>query len=151
MRKKEVTAQLAHVKQITLNPNFSFLVIHINITGTQYNSQFKSMFRIIALIEPGPEIIIRTRWIQYGVKAPNILATRLKQLFNFCQGSFMSLHCKYQLTIDSFTRVIQMIYDKNRKMSDPRPTNMEQLKLKVSLFENWCGVIFIAKNYSLIF
>jgi hypothetical protein len=125
LRKKAVTAQLADGKEITLNPNFSFLVTTNPYKDYGYTipSQFKSMFRIIALIEPDPEIIIRTRCIQYGVKAPNILATRLKQLFNLCQGSLMSLQSKYQLTIDSFTRVIQMIYDKNRETSDSRPTS----------------------------
>ena len=84
------------------------------------------MFRMIAIIEPDIEVIIRSKCIQYGVKASNILATRLKTLYDLCQGSLMSLQSKFQLTIDSFIGVIRMIYEKEKAPLDSRPASNNQ-------------------------
>lgn len=88
-------------------------------------SQIKSMFRVIALMEPDMELILRAKCVQYGIKASNILATRLKTLYDLCQGSLMSLQSKYQVTLSSFISVIKMIYEKqNSDVTDSRPGSL---------------------------
>lgn len=89
-------------------------------------TQFKSMFRMVAIIEPDLEVILRSKCIQYGVKGSNILATRLKTLYDLCQGSLMSLQSKFQLTIDTFIGVIRMIYEKDKAPIDSRPASQNQ-------------------------
>ena len=83
---------------------------------------------MIAIIEPDLEVIIRSKCIQYGVKAANILATRLKTLYDLCQGSLMSLQSKFQLTADSFIGVIRMIYEKEKAPLDSRPVSNSQIQ-----------------------
>ena len=90
------------------------------------SSQFKSMFRIVAIIEPDSEAILLSKCIQYGVKGSNILSTRLKILYDLCQGSLMSLQTKHQLTIDTFIGVVRMIYEKDKAPIDSRPTSQNQ-------------------------
>jgi hypothetical protein len=87
--------------------------------------QFRSMFRVLAIIEHDVEMIIRARCIQYGVKAPNILSIRLKTLYDMCQSSLISIKSKYQITIDSFLSVIRSLYEKQRldTSTDSRPAS----------------------------
>jgi hypothetical protein len=96
--------------------------------------QFRSMYRILAIIEPDVEMIIRARCVQYGVKAPNILSIRLKTLYDLCQSSLLSIKSKYQITIDSFLSVIRSLYEKQRSetTTDSRPTSYATKELSAN-------------------
>lgn len=110
-----------------MNQNFS-LISTFNVNKADIAPiphQFKSMFRVVALMEPEIEIILRTKCVQYGIKGSNILATRLKTIYDLSQGSLMSLQSKYQLTISSLLSVIRMMYDKqNLESGDSRPGSL---------------------------
>lgn len=76
---------------------------------------FKSGFRVVSLIEPDIEQILRAKCIRYGLRGPNILASRLKSLYELFHGTFSdpfasSLHKKSQFTITCLLNAIQMIY-----------------------------------------
>lgn len=75
----------------------------------------KSSFRIVSLVEPDVEQILRARCIRYGIRGPNILASRLKNLYELFHGTFSdpivsSVNKKSQLTIASLLSAIKTIY-----------------------------------------
>jgi hypothetical protein len=86
---------------------------------------FRSSFRVVSLMEPDVELILRAKCILCGIKAPSIVACRLKTLYDLCCSSLMSLRSKYQLTVSSFMAVIETIYGKSRAETamDSRPTS----------------------------
>lgn len=119
LRKRVGQAQLSDGKEINVNPNFNLLLTMNPFSVSSPNHQhrlipiqFKSSYRVVALMEPDIEIILRARCIQYGFKAANIVASRLKVLYDLCQTSLMSLRSKYQITITSFLSVLQTISGK---------------------------------------
>lgn len=71
------------------------------------------------------EQIIRAKCIRYGIKASNILASRLKTLYDLCHGTLVSMQSRNQLTINSFITAIRMIYEKQRNedFTDSRTTS----------------------------
>lgn len=73
-------------------------------------------------MEPDFELIIRLKCIQYGIKAPNVIAPKLKSLYEICQGSFMSVQSKYQLTLSSFLAILRFFY-KQISNNDSRPNS----------------------------
>lgn len=73
-------------------------------------------------MEPDFEMIIRLKCIQYGLKAPNMLAPKLKALYEICQGSFMSVQSKYQLTLSSFISILRFFY-KQITSNESRPNS----------------------------
>ena len=81
------------------------------------------MFRVVALMEPDFEMIIRIKCIQYGIKGSNVLATKLKTIYDICHGSMTSLQSKYQLTISSFISIIRLNYEKEKKLNETRPSS----------------------------
>ena len=129
----------------------------------------KSMFRVIALMEPDLEIILRTKCIQFGIKAPSIVANRLNTLYELCQTSMISLQSKYQLTVSTFLSVLQTIYGKKRLDTaatlDSRPTSntggglpqqhassasnnkygSTKIECKINLYS--CLIFILFKNY----
>ncbi len=145
-------------KQLTLNQNFG-VVLTMNSYKSSENChvispQFRSMFRVVAVIEPDIEMVIRARCIQYGVKAPNILSVRLKLLYDLSQSSLMSLKNKYQITVDSFLAVIRSIYEKQRSdgTSDSRPASFAKDQLSASKYSNPAkleSMFIINKKYML--
>ena len=98
-------------------------------------SFFKSAFRVISLIEPDIEQILKAKCIRYGIRGPNILASRLKNLYELFHGTFSdpfasSVYKKSQFTIASLLSVIKMIYLKqhstnsgNDESADSRTTS----------------------------
>ncbi len=113
--------------------------------------QFRSMFRVLAVIEPDVEMVIRARCIQYGVKAPNILSIRLKTLYDLCQSSLISIKSKYQITVDSFLSVIRSLYEKQRSeaTTDSRPTSYATKELSANV--NKINPAKIERNIYIIF
>lgn len=73
------------------------------------------MFRVVCIIEPDLEQILRAKCIRYGMRAPNILATRLRTLYELAHGTLVSLQSKHQLTVTSLINVIKTIYDKQHE------------------------------------
>lgn len=92
-----------------------------NLAST-LSQEIKSMYRVVSLMEPDFEMIIRLKCIQYGIKAPNMLAPKLKCLYEICQGSFMSVQSKYQLTLCSFLSILRF-FNKQITISDSRPNS----------------------------
>lgn len=111
---------------MSVNQNFCLIsTLNVSKHSGRIPLQLRSMFRVIALLEPDIEIIIKTKCIQYGVKGSNILATRMKTIYDLCQASLMSLQSKYQLTISTFLSVIRIMYDKqNLEAGDSRPGSL---------------------------
>ena len=111
---------------MSINQNFCLIsTLNVSKNSGQIPLQLRSMFRVIALLEPDIEVIIKTKCIQYGVKGSNILAIRLKTIYDLCQASLMSLQSKYQLTITSFLSIIRIMYDKqNLESGDSRPGSL---------------------------
>lgn len=111
---------------MSISQNFCLIsTLNLSKNSGPIPLQLRSMFRVIALLEPDIEVIIKTKCIQFGVKGSNILATRLKTIYDLCQASLMSLQSKYQLTINSFLSVIRIMYDKqNFESSDSRPGSL---------------------------
>jgi hypothetical protein len=109
------------------------------------------MFRVLAVIEPDVEMVIRARCIQYGVKAPNILSIRLKTLYDLCQSSLISIKSKYQITVDSFLSVIRSLYEKQRSeaTTDSRPTSYATKELSANV--NKINPAKIERNIYIIF
>ncbi len=126
---------MADGKEISINQNFNLIltmnpfVNHPNDFEARSNIipvHFRSMYRVVSLMEPDLELILRAKCMQCGIKAPSIISCRLKTLYELCKSSFMSLQSKYQLTISSFMSVIQTIYGKGRSDTaslDSRPTS----------------------------
>jgi hypothetical protein len=125
---------MADGKEISINQNFNLILTmnpFVNLANEFENRSnlipvhFRSMFRVVALMEPDLELILRAKCMQCGIKAPSIIACRLKTLYELCKSSFMSMQSKYQLTISSFMSVIQTIYGKGRSETalDSRPTS----------------------------
>jgi hypothetical protein len=81
------------------------------------------MFRVVALIEPDIEYILRAKCLQYSIKASNILASRLKTLHDLCQGSLQSIKSRYQISVDSFVSVLRLFNEKQRVDVDSRPNS----------------------------
>lgn len=78
-------------------------------------AHFKSAFRVVSLIEPDIEQILRAKCIRYGMRAANILASRLKTLYELFHGSFGDASVpmaqrRSQLTVDCLVSVIRMLY-----------------------------------------
>ncbi|RNA02208.1 dynein gamma flagellar outer arm-like [Brachionus plicatilis] len=126
LRKRSSLVQLSDGKEMSVNPNFCLIsTLNVSKQSGQVPLQLRSMFRVIALLEPDIEVIIKAKCIQYGVKGSNILATRLKTIYDLCQASLMSLQSKYQLTISTFLCVIRIMYDKqNLESGDSRPGSL---------------------------
>lgn len=80
------------------------------------------MYRVISLMEPDFEMIIRLKCVQYGIKAANMLAPKLKALYEICQGSFISVQSKYQLTLSSFIAILRF-FNKQVTNGDSRPNS----------------------------
>ena len=85
--------------------------------------EIKSAFRVISLMKPDFEMIIKLKCVQYGIKGPNMLAPKLKALYDICQGSFMSVQSKYQLTITSFISILRYFYKQIKSGGDSRPAS----------------------------
>ena len=86
-------------------------------------SQLKSMFRVVSLLEPDIEMILRVKCVQFGIKGSNVLATRLKTIYDICQGSLMSLQSKFQLTLSNFISILRLAYEKQKTTVDSRPNS----------------------------
>jgi hypothetical protein len=86
-------------------------------------SNLKTMYRVVAMMEPDFEMIIRIKCVQFGVKGPNVLATKLKAIYDICHGNMTSLKSKYQLTISSFIAVLRLNYEKEKKINETRPSS----------------------------
>jgi len=108
----------------TLNGNFSIILSSnpFKENVSTIPQEIKSAFRVIALMEPDFEMIIRLKCIQYGLKAPNLLAPKLRSLYEICQGSFVSVQSKYQLTISSFIAILRFFY-KQKTSNESRPNS----------------------------
>jgi hypothetical protein len=96
------------------------------MTAASIPLEIKSAFRVISMMQPDFEMIIKLKCVQYGIKGPNMLAPKLKALYDICQGSFMSVQSKYQLTITSFISILRFFY-KQVKSGDSRPTSFASL------------------------
>jgi hypothetical protein len=83
----------------------------------------KHTYRVIAMIEPDNEMLLRCKCVQYGMKAPNVLASRLKLLYEISHGSLLSLQSKYQLTLNSLIEVLRMIHETHNTNIDSRPAS----------------------------
>jgi dynein heavy chain, axonemal len=75
--------------------------------------QITGSFRVIAVIEPDIEIILRGKCMQYGVKGANILSNRLKNLYDICHSNLLSLQSRQQITINSFLSIIKNLFCRN--------------------------------------
>ena len=90
-----------------------------NTEGQRLSPELRSFFRNVAILEPDLETIFRVKCLQYGLKSPNILGSRLKTLYDICNdGSFIvststnsSLNSKYKLTINNFLSIIRMVFE----------------------------------------
>ena len=115
---------LADGKEITINPNFS-LILSINSNNLEklrIPDEIRSLFRIVSLMEPDIEAILRAKCMTYSVKCGNILASRFKALHDICQGCFSSIETKSQLNISTFVAILQSIYEQQKpSASDSRP------------------------------
>lgn len=84
-------------------------------------NQVRSMFRVVCLLEPDVEQIIRAKCAQYGIKCGHILASRIKLLCEVCQGTFTTFETKSQLKFSSFIDILRSMYEKQRSSNDSRP------------------------------
>jgi hypothetical protein len=108
-----------------VNANFS-MIMSINQTTENYFTvpiHLKHVYRVIAMIEPDNEVLLRCKCVQYGMKVPNILASRLKLLYDIAHGCFLSLQSKHQLTLNSFIEVLRMIHETQNSNADSRPAS----------------------------
>jgi dynein heavy chain len=133
LRKKSSSqAYLADGKEISVHNSFNVILTYnpfVANVSSPIPLHYKSMYRVVAMMEPDMEIILRTKCLQCGIKSSNIVASRLKTLHDLCQSSFMSLQSKYQLTLSSFLSIIQTIYGKQRvdtAMDSSRPVSITQ-------------------------
>ncbi len=121
LRKRVSQVSLADGKEATLNQSF-VLIATLSATsaiGTEgaepaanpIPMQLRSTFRVIALMEPDMEMLIRAKCIQLNVKAPNILSVRLKTLYDLCHHGFMSETSKRQITAKNFTTAMRSVCD----------------------------------------
>ena len=60
--------------------------------------QLKSIFRVVSLLEPDIEMILRVKCVKF-IKGSNVLATRLKTIFDIFKGSQMSLQSEISVDI----------------------------------------------------
>jgi hypothetical protein len=75
-------------------------------------------------MEPDFEMILRMKCIQFGIKGPNVLATKLKTIYEIAHGNLSnSLKSKNHLTISSFISVLRLNYEKEKKNSETRPSS----------------------------
>lgn len=98
-------------------------------------AHFKSNFRVIALMEPDLEQVLRAKCIRYGIRAPNILAARLKTLYELYEDTFGQQQQQSQnrspLTVSCLISVLRMIYARqhattsggNEESADSRTTS----------------------------
>jgi hypothetical protein len=102
-----------------VNLNFS-LVSTINPSKfNQIPFEIRSMFRVVSLMEPDIKQIITAKCTQYGIKCGDILANRLKILYEVCQDSLMSFDSKAQITA---TNLIDILYAFN---SQKKPNQVQ--------------------------
>lgn len=83
------------------------------------DAQLKALFRNISFIEPDIEIIFRVRCMQYSIKSPNILASKLKSLWEMCNDGWMISSAaasssspsaiRAQLTISNLMSIVRMM------------------------------------------
>ena len=113
LRKRASQVQLADGKEVTLNQSF-VLIATLNTAESEHGTvpmQLRSMFRVVALMEPDMEMLIRAKCIQHNTKAPNILSVRLKTLYDLCHNGFMSEDSKRQINMKNFETVLRTISD----------------------------------------
>lgn len=127
LRKRVYAVHLADGKEIQINSNFG-LITTVNLLRRdnlyEIPTNLKTMFRVVSLMEPDFEMIMRIRCVQFGIKGANILATKFKCLYDICHGSLSSLQSKYQLTITSFIAIARLSYERDRKVvNDTRPSS----------------------------
>lgn len=124
IRKRAYQIQLADGKEVQISPSFSLTMTMNPFKNEIYEmpDTLKNMFRIVSLMEPDFEVIMRIKCIQFGIKGSNILGTKLKLLYDICHGS-MSLQSKYQLTISSFIAVVKLSYEREKKLNETRPSS----------------------------
>lgn len=124
LRRKMHTAVLADGKEITINSNFS-LILSINSNNLEkllIPDEIRSLFRVVSLMEPDMEAILRAKCMTYSVKCGNILASRIKTLHDICQGCFSSIETRNQLNISTFVSILKSIYEQQKpSASDSRP------------------------------
>lgn len=125
---------LADGKEISINSNFS-LILSMNSNNLEKFSmpdEIRSLFRIVSLMEPDMEAVLRAKCMTYSVKCGNILASRIKTLHDICQGCFSSIETKNQLSISSFISILKSIYEQQKPSNDSRPntsiSNSNQMK-----------------------
>lgn len=131
LRKRIYQVQLSDGKEVQINSQFLLTMTMNPFKNSEYEmpANIKNLFRVISLMEPDFEMILRIRCVQYGIKGANILATKLKTLFDICHGSMSSLQSKYQLTLSSFIAIVRNSYDRE-KNNETRPSSF------VSTFAN---------------
>ena len=124
LRKRTYQLQLSDGQEIQINSNFSLTMTMNPFKSNEYEmpENIKNLFRVVSLMEPDFEMILRIRCVQYGIKGANILATKLKTLLDICHGSMSSLQSKYQLTLSSFIAIVRLMYERERK-NETRPSS----------------------------
>jgi hypothetical protein len=96
--------------------------------ATNIPAHFKSAFRVVALVEPDVEQVLRAKCLRYGMRAPNILAARLRILYELYQDIIGQN--KSNLTIASLISVVRTLYVRqhsanaaNEESADSRTTS----------------------------
>jgi len=123
VRRRVNQVHLADGKEVQINGNFSVTLAMNSLVGggggevglAEIPVCLKNNFRIVALMEPDFEMIMRIKCVQFGLKGANVLATKLKLLYDMSHWSLSSLQSRYQLTVSSFLNIIRLNCERDKK------------------------------------
>jgi len=124
IRRRANQVHLADGKEVQVSSSFAVtLTMNPWVGAATMPVCLKNMFRVVALMEPDFEMIMRIKCVQFGLKGANVLAIKLKLLYDMSHWSLSSLQSRYQLTVSSFVNIVRLNYERDKKLDSTRPNS----------------------------